>query len=252
MDLSLYRCHDYAFLVERWRKVARAAGLRMRPLATAGGYPLYSLTSRQSPEGGIYLSAGIHGDEPAGTEALLRWAETHIEALSTLPCVIIPCLNPWGLVNNTRHDSHFRDLNRSFHLDELPEIAALKTLLAPYRFSLAITLHEDYDAQGLYLYEVARAAPHWGEALLALARPLIPIDRRTRIDGRRVTLEGLVRRRLNLKAFPMIPEAIYLHQNHSGRTFTFETPSEFALEQRVRILVMLVQECVCRTRREAA
>ena len=27
--------------------------------------------------GGIYLSAGIHGDEPAGTEGLYQWAELH-------------------------------------------------------------------------------------------------------------------------------------------------------------------------------
>jgi len=246
MDLTLYRCHDYAYLVERWRKIARATGLKMRRFAQTGDYPLYALVSRHSPNGGIYVSAGIHGDEPAGTEALLRWAESHLEAVRSLPLVIIPCLNPWGLVHNTRLDAHHRDLNRSFHLDELPEVAGVKALIAPYRFAVALNLHEDYDAQGFYLYEVSRVTPYWGESLIDVARPLIPIDQRKRIEGRRVTVEGVVRPKLNLKRFPMIPEAVHLHQHHSDRTFTFETPSEFALEHRVRVQIALIQECICR------
>ena len=38
------------------------------------------------------------------------------------------------------------------------------------------------------------------------------------------------------------PEAIWLHLYHSLRTFTVETPSEFALEQRVAAHVAVLDE----------
>ena len=227
--------------------MARAAGLAIAPFAEASGFDLFALTSRQSPNGGIYLSAGIHGDEPASTEGLIRWAETHIAELRKLPSVIFPCLNPWGLVHNSRTDEHCEDLNRHFHHERVPTIQALKKLIEPFRFYVSVTLHEDYDGRGLYVYELERLNPFWGEDLLEIARPLIPIEGRTTIDGRRTTKAGLVRRKIDLKKFPMIPEAIFLHLHHSERSFTFETPSEFALDQRVEVQIALIQECVRRT-----
>ena len=59
-------------------------------------------------------------------------------------------------------------------------------------------------------------------------------------------MNGLLRRKLNLKKFPMIPEAVYLHLHHAERTFTIESPSEFALDQRVRAQVAIITECIRR------
>ena len=218
----------------------------MTPFMQASGHDLFVLTSRYNGEA-VYLSAGIHGDEPASTEGLICWAEANVPLLRRWPFVIFPCLNPWGLVHNSRTDEHCQDLNRLFKEDHVPFIRAWKEQIRSHRFSVSITLHEDYDGHGLYIYELERKSPFWGEDLLELGRPLIPIEGRTTIDGRRASKEGLVRRKINLKKFPMIPEAVYLHLHHSERSFTFETPSEFALEQRVRVQVALVDECVRRT-----
>lgn len=161
--------------------------------------------------------------------------------------MIFPCLNPWGLVNNSRTDEHARDLNRTFQHDHVPHIQALKQLIKPHRFALALNLHEDYDAQGLYIYELKRKSPFWGEELVEIARPLMPIEGRTMIDGRRVSKAGLLRRKIKVENFPTIPEAVYLHHHHLvERTFTFETPSEFALDQRVRVQMVLIDECIRR------
>src|SRR3712207_8217480 len=46
--------------------------------------------------------------------------------LRTLPLLIFPCLNPWGLVNNTRADAEGRDLNRLFHTHTAPIVNAVK------------------------------------------------------------------------------------------------------------------------------
>lgn len=230
------RAHDYRHLVERWRHVARRAGLRLQRIARDGGYEVLALrTPALTAEGGIYLSAGIHGDEAAATESLIAWAEENVARLRRLPLLVFPCLNPWGLVRNCRYDHEGRDLNRLFHTDQVPVIAAVRRFVHGHRFALALQLHEDYDGQGFYLYEVQRARPYWGEALLAVAARHIPIEPRARVDGR-LFRSGLMRRRVEHRRFARMgyPEAIWLHLEHADRTFTIETPSEFALEVRVR------------------
>lgn len=244
----MHRCHDYKRLLARWRRLAGTHGLRVKTFATAGKHPIVVLRSPAlSATGGIFLSAGIHGDEPGATEGLITWAETQGRSLREIPLMIFPCLNPWGLINNIRLDEEGHDLNRSFHRDELPLIREMKREVGVTQFELAVMLHEDYDGQGVYLYEIQRRKPSWGAGLLAAASAIIPIEPRRTVDHSRA-LQGLIRRRVDqawLEEFGY-PEAIWLHQWHSQRTFTIETPSEFALEDRVRAHGAMLDECVRR------
>ena len=220
----------------------------MEEFARVGAARVFLLRSKAlRPTRGIYVSAGIHGDEPAGPEALITWAEKNQERLASLPLLLFPCLNPWGLVNNCRFDEAGIDLNRVFHLETRPVVVALKRVLAPYRFAVALNLHEDFDGQGFYLYEVQHEKPFWGETLLAAARPFIRIEGRTRIDGRKAA-DGLIRRRFEKKRFARIgyPEAVWLHLHHTQRALTLETPSEFAMEQRVHAQMAVIDECIRR------
>ncbi|MEP6809725.1 MAG: M14 family metallocarboxypeptidase [Chthoniobacterales bacterium] len=240
----MHRSHDYALLVRRWRAVARGAGARLQEFATAGKLPVYFLRTAEPSANTIYLSAGIHGDEPAGPAALLAWAEGNAASLRSHPFLLFPCLNPWGLLNNSRYDADGCDLNRTFADKRLPTpVRELERLIAGERFALSLTLHEDYDATGFYVYEVMRRAPFWGELLLQKARPLIAIDSRPTID-RRHARAGLVRRQFKPERFSAMPESIYLHRRHSYRTFTTETPSEFALEKRIAAHVAVIEESV--------
>lgn len=240
--------HDYRHLIARWRKVASRAGLPLRCLARADGHLLYYLrTPALADTGGIYISAAIHGDEPAGSEALLVWAEKNARGLAKLPLLIFPALNPFGLINNTRTDADGADINRLFHIDNHPVIAAMKRVVAQRQFALALMLHEDYEAEGYYVYEVKRDLPFWGEGLLETAARFIPIDQRAKIDGR-TSKDGLIRRRFQRAVFLKMgyPEAIWLHEFHACRALTVESPSEFALEQRVRAHGAVIEECVRR------
>lgn len=242
----LHRVHDYHHLVQRWRRVAKRAGLRLRRLASTEGFDCFYLaTAHLSSSHGLYISAGIHGDEAAAPEALLRWAEKNAPRLASWPLLIFPCLNPWGLRNNSREDSAGRDLNRLFHQDDHPVVAAVRRITRPHHFAVALTMHEDYDAQGLYLYEVQRGSKRMGEKLLAAARKILPPDPRARIDGRKAA-SGLIRRKISPRIFEKIgfPEAIWLHLHHSEFTFTFETPSEADLELRVGAQVAVLDECL--------
>ena len=244
----LHRSHDYRHLIARWRAVAREAGLRLRPLAKDDSFDLFYLeTPSLAENAGLYLSAGIHGDEPAAPEALVRWAEKNVARLAAMPLLIFPCLNPWGLRNNVRTDSRGRDLNRMFHLDTHPIVKAVRKITRPHRFKIAMAMHEDYDAQGIYLYEVARGRRSFGESLLMSAGEILPRDPRRKIDTS-TAKNGLIRRRISPAKFAEMgyPEAIWLHLFHSENTFTFETPSEAALELRVRAHMAVIGECVKR------
>ncbi len=248
----IHRVHDYRHLVARWRRVARAAGLPLRLLAQDDGFDLFYLeTPRLAECTGLYLSAGIHGDEPAAPEALLRWAEKNVRRLATWPLLIFPCLNPSGLRDNTRTDAQGRDLNRLFHLDTHPVVAAVRKVTQPHHFKIALAMHEDYDGQGIYLYEVARGRRGFGEALLRCAEKILPRDPRRKIDVS-IGKHGLIRRRISPAKFAEMgyPEAIWLHLFHSEATFTFETPSEAALELRVHAHMAVLDECVRRILRE--
>src|SRR5262249_44058659 len=73
--------------------------------------------------GRVYISTGIHGDEPAGPLAALRllqenrWPE-HFEI------VFCPCLNPIGFAANTRTNGEGIDLNRDYLHFQSREIRA--------------------------------------------------------------------------------------------------------------------------------
>lgn len=225
--------HAYPRLVKRWKAIARHSGLALRPFASAGGYEIFYALPRgaRSATGGLYASAGIHGDEAAGTEGLAEWAESATDFLRTCPVLLFPCLNPWGLVNNSRMDASGRDLNRRYHNRSVSQIAAQCRLLRGQRFALAMSLHEDYDAQGVYLYEVIGKYPPIGDQLLAAAARHIPRETRSSIDGSRCR-QGLVRRKITHASMPGHPEAFLLHFQHAERTITLETPSEFSIDRR--------------------
>jgi hypothetical protein len=249
--LSGQRAHDYAYLIERWRAVAERAGLVMRRFAHTGEYPLYYVRSKGLPKRGtIYISAGIHGDEPGATEGFITWAEKNTRVLRQRPFLMAPCINPWGLVNNSRVDSMGRDLNRAFQDDAVPEIAALRRLIGKREYAMSLTLHEDYDGVGIYIYELRGSLPYWGEALLEAARPFVPPDGRTQIEGREAE-GGLVRPVPDMELFKRIgtPEALYMFMGGCQRVYTIETPSEYGLDRRVAAHVAVVEECMRRVGR---
>ena len=231
---------DYRLLMQRWLDLVKGIpSLHTSTFCEAGSYPLMVVESeRWDPLiPSVYLSAGIHGDEPASVEGLIRWAESFLRRRSAWNWQIFPCLNPWGLERNIRFDAGGRDLNRFYNTRKVPQVNAQLSLMEGKRFDLAITLHEDYDARGFYLYEVASRLPHstnWGEDLCEKMATVIPPDVRTRIDGHPAR-GGLIRRKVNPEMMKGHPEAFFLHFLHADRTFTLETPSEQSLPRRVRL-----------------
>lgn len=134
------------------------------------------------------LFAGLHGDEPAGCEALIEFAN----ALAAEPQLaagyelfLYPVINPAGLCAGTRSNHLGRDLNREFWRQSGEvEVQAIERELRQHEFDGLITLHADDTCEGVYGYAHGRVL---NEALLVpaleAARHFLPIDGRAIIDG---------------------------------------------------------------------
>lgn len=146
----------------------------------------------------IGIFAALHGDEPAGAEALVRWlGELAAEPwrVTGYDLTIYPVCNPTGLEDNTRFNRAGFDLNRQFWRGSpLPEIGILERELTAKRFDGVITLHSDDTSEGLYGYTHGRLL---NEALLKPAlrasERVLPRNRAAIIDGFEAT-EGLIHR----------------------------------------------------------
>ncbi len=218
-------------LLARWRKVARQSELEVATIAQDDCGPVLALQRPSLSQISLYLSAGIHGDEPAGSLALLLWAEENPQWLKLAKVVILPCLNPWGSRQNSRLDKAGTDLNRAF-TGQRGTPAAVRRFIGRRPVQTAVLLHEDYDAEGIYLYLLGKSRTSATLALAAASR-MIPADTRPRIEGRRAR-QGLISPRAVPSSMEFWPEAIWLHSLGAASTSTFETPSEMDLLFRVR------------------
>jgi murein peptide amidase A len=185
----------------------------------------------------LYISAGIHGDEPAGPLACLRlvretnWPET-------LEVFLCPCLNPAGFDLNTRENAHGIDLNRDYQDLKTAEIRAHAAWLGRCPdFDQSVILHEDWEARGFYLYELE------SEGRTSIAREIIrnvaavcPIEPSAEIDGW-PAVNGVIHPRVRPEDRSDWPEALFLSARQGGQGHTLEAPSDFALAVRVDALV---------------
>jgi len=236
---EVFGAHDYQRLLRRWQGIARRTRLEMHELTRADGWPVVMLSRGR---GGFFISAGIHGDEPAGCEALACWAEQEEKFLSATECSIFPCLNPWGLIYNSRFDSRGRDLNRCYDRRGPAVVAAQRRCIRGGSFVQALTLHEDFDARGVYLYDVGGASPQDGRRLISAAAKFLPLESRRSVEGMRCK-EGLIwRRRQPRRIDQGLPEALWLHKSGCPRVWTLETPSEMDLRLRVEAQVAALGE----------
>jgi len=101
----------------------------------------------------IYISAGIHGDEPAAPLAALRLLQEN-QWPENAEIFFLPCLNPVGFTLNKRENTGGLDLNRDYRNSKAAETHAhIAWLQRQPKFDLYLCLHEDWESHGFYLYE---------------------------------------------------------------------------------------------------
>jgi hypothetical protein len=145
------------------------------------------------PNGGdapihIGIFAGIHGDEPEGSYAIVQFIKL-LEANPQLArgyyLSFYPVCNPSGFEDGTRFSRSGKDLNREFWKNSPePEVRLLQAQLISRSFQGIISLHTDDTSDGFY--GIARGATltkHLIEPALRAAERLLARDVRPVIDG---------------------------------------------------------------------
>jgi hypothetical protein len=222
-------------IARRFRATGQAAGFRVEQYGEIDGFPLIALTKRApGPRPRIYISAGMHGDEPAPPLMLLRLLETGFfdERATWFIC---PILNPTGLVRGTRENAIGLDLNRDFlDLQATETRAHIRWLQRQPLFHLTLCVHEDWESTGYYLYELnPHQRPSLAETILGAVKACCPIDEAAVIDGRATAATGIIRPIDDPLLRETWPEAIYLRAHHTTISYTLESPSAFPLEHRI-------------------
>jgi hypothetical protein len=203
-----------------------------------------SASGQIRPNPKVYISTGIHGDEPAGPLAV-RQLLLENKWPSGLGLWLCPCLNPTGFLQYTRENAHGIDLNRQYLQPQAPEtVAHINWLAQQPSFDLCLCLHEDWESYGFYVYELnPDNRPSLAEAMVARVADVCPIDASELIEGRPAR-NGIIRPDLDPRDRPQWPEAFYLLTYKTRLSYTLEAPSDFPLESRVSALVAGVQSAV--------
>ena len=200
--------------------------------------PLSTLNSEPSTR--LYISAGIHGDEPASPLAALRllkenrWPEN-------AEIFLVPCLNPVGHALNRRENADGIDLNRDYRNPRSAETRAhIAWLERQPQFDFYLCLHEDWESHGFYLYEQnPDNRISVAEKIITAVQKVCPIDPSEIIEDRPAQ-GGIIRPILNPLERPDWPEALYLISHKARQGYTLEAPSDFPLATRVNALVAAV------------
>jgi protein MpaA len=246
----------FAALLEGWRELERTGSVDLREILV--GSPLRSLfhvdMRREAPHQ-VFLSAGVHGDEPVSGWSLLSLARDGLLD-PRFGYRIWICMNPTGLDLETRVSIDGLDINRSYVRGGLtPEARVVMRASQDEQYALAIDLHEDFESEGFYLYEpvVAQAAPY-GRAILreileagfglqsldegfdlgypSVARgyPLGAAAALRRLELGRVLPDVAAESAYFAEGLPL---TMYLLRHGAKRALTFETPCRAAWGDRI-------------------
>jgi len=183
----------------------------------------------------VYLSAGIHGDEPAGPLGLLELVRAGVFG-GDIDWTICPALNPTGLRDGSRHTAAGIDMNRDYLRRRSPEVAVhaawLESRPVPELF---LSLHEDWETSGFYFYEINLGAdrPERARAILGAVAKRVSIEPGRSIDDHEVREPGWIHHGAEADLPKLWPEAIFLAKMGCPLSFTFETPSSVLLDGRV-------------------
>lgn len=182
----------------------------------------------------VYISTGMHGDEPGGPEALLHLLENGLLD-RPLSFHICPMLNPTGFELGTRENSRGKDMNRDYYHLQNQEVRGHVAWLEKRKADLFISLHEDWESRGFYFYEINTCGdiPERYEYMAKRISEVMMLEVEEVIDDHEVRRRGWIYHNAEADDIECWPEAIYMAKRSCNLSFTFESPSALAMHHRV-------------------
>ena len=199
-------------------------------------YPLIKLVLGKGNLRRVLISAGIHGDEPAGIVTILSFLENHYYSsyINKWEITLLPCINPYGYEYGTRENHDEKDLNRLFkEAQSVTEVSFAQSVLST-SFELTIELHEDNESSGYYLYQkgIDVKDDKIGFEIIDVIKNIMPINMDDEIDGTSAD-HGVIGKAIDMSKMDWWPMAIYGLSKGVERCLTLETASQFDMSIRV-------------------
>ncbi len=231
---------DPSSYLEIFEAVARRHGLSGLDLASTdvGPVRIWTRESTNKKSATVFISAGMHGDEPAGPLAVLEWLK-QCELSPTINWVLTPALNPTGLKKRTRDNCDCIDLNRDFHRCQSEEVCALMRWWESHgtHCDFHFSLHEDWEAEGFYLYAINTSDQRcFGKEILQRLKAFARLQTHGPVDDHLLAAPGLIAHPPQPDEPEGWPEAIWLVHRGPTRSYTFEAPGAFSPDERINVL----------------
>jgi len=229
----------------KFREVASSRCLVECPLLEMEVGPL-SLWCSQPWEAGLptgLVTAGIHGDEPAGPLAIFQYLQ-HFSLPEGFNWILAPLLNPHGWNRGVRTATEDIDLNRDFLQLRCPESRAFCQWWDSRRHGcdFHLSLHEDWETSGLYMYEInTTGRPGYAGEVLAAVGACHPLQTEGPVDDHVLARPGLILHPPVPDEPEGWPEAIWLCRRFPVLSHTWESPSSKPLSERISMLICVLQ-----------
>jgi hypothetical protein len=197
-----------------------------------GQYEFLSIRINEGAKKSVCFAAGIHGDEPAGPEAILKFVKEG-SVPDDVFVMLMPVINSWGYAKGTRRNAARKDINRRFCDKVLTgEAAIVSDLLKEHPVSMLCSMHEWPGQNGFYMYASDKEKK---EAILGI--PKIASEWFRIINNRKINDEfvenGIIwhpeKKYRNNKSKSTLENRVFLDKTHY---VCLETPSETDLGKR--------------------
>ena len=194
------------------------------------------------------ISAGIHGDEPAGIETICSFLENsrYKAHLDQWEITILPCINPYAFENDTHENHENKDLNRLFKAHNPPrEVQLAKSIFEPSYFNITIELHEDCDSHGYYLFQKSNTPNglEIGVKIIEALKGVISINSDKTIENMPAE-KGIIHRIKDINQMEWWPMAGYSLSMKTVHCLTLETPTMLPMGTRVQAHLLAIDQAL--------
>lgn len=211
-------------------------------------YPIFCARSQSfdSSKPTVFISAGIHGDEPAGIHAVIRFLNNDLHRyVDRFNFVVFPCLNPTGFDAGMHNTASGMNINDHFgkQSDDVV-VRAIETKIKSFAPSVVLSfdLHEDNsgDQLGCYVYEmISKTTDHIAHRVLEVLAPT-DICQQPEIYGETNT-NGVIEQNVDESQTALGGLHGYLKAHGAQHVMVIETPSAWPLEKRIQTQLAMIQ-----------
>jgi hypothetical protein len=204
-------------------------------------YPIYDVyyNHGRDDKQNALITGCVHGNEPAGAEAVLEYVSYLNRTGSLLHYKVhfIPVVNPWGWSHNIRFNGNGYDINRDFNSFKTEEAKIITKYFSNKVLDLIIDLHETgsngnfiYNYSTLYLDKAVKLIDFLYENKLRIDNGYK--DHSFQVNDGILDYPSLL---IYFQSwFSRSPLAHYFYIHHNNYSFTFESSVYEPLRDRIK------------------